>query len=498
MTTSTPTLQEKARRLRTLHDESWILVLVNVWDAASARAVAAVPGCDAIATASHSVAAAHGDQDGEHMPFELALVAIARIAEAVKSPVTADLEGGYGDMARARAAIRAGAVGGNLEDAMRPVDQAVRAVRAAVAASRDEGLPFVLNARADAYLHRPARDHPRRRRRTRHRPAHARRVADPRCRTGLLRSVPPALGARRPHQQIRDAARRSARQTGQRRPPTSVTADPRHRAMSPHRPHPSEGTPAAMTIDLNTPDRSATASDTSLRQARSSAAFWTAVGHARGHTVIRRRGFLAVAGDERAGLRILAQEPDLGREELAELTDLAGRASGPIDAEDPFSATDLSRLDMNGRQMPIMLRAPGAVAEPAMQVIRLRTEEDLRAAEQVVIAAFTLSRFEPYRAGEMFPEALIHQPGVDVFLARLDGEVAGACVTTVKDGFGSHYWVGTAPAFRSRGVGRAIMLGSLAPITGLPVTLTASRLGRPLYESLGFQVTATSTWWSSR
>ncbi|MFI5835395.1 isocitrate lyase/phosphoenolpyruvate mutase family protein [Micromonospora sp. NPDC051300] len=156
MTTSTPTLQEKARRLRTLHDESRILVLVNAWDAASARAVAAVPGCHAIATASHSIAAAHGYEDGEHIPFELALAAIARIAAAVDLPVTADLEGGYGDVAATvRAAIRAGAVGGNLEDAMRPVDQAVRAVRAAVAAGRDEGLPFVLNARTDAYLTGP-------------------------------------------------------------------------------------------------------------------------------------------------------------------------------------------------------------------------------------------------------------------------------------------------------------------------------------------------------
>jgi hypothetical protein len=253
-----------------------------------------------------------------------------------------------------------------------------------------------------------------------------------------------------------------------------------------------------MTIGTNATDQQAFLAQGSLRQARNSAAFWAATGRARRHEVIRRRGFLAVAGDERAGLRVLIQEPDLEADEVAAITALVSRASGPVDAEDPFSSTDLSHLDLRSWQMPVMVRRPGPVAEPAMDVIRVRDEEDLRAAERAVIAGFELARFEPYRGGEMFPMALIEQPGVDVFVARLDGEVAGACVTVVADGCGSHYWVGTPSAFRSRGVGRAVMLGSLAQLVDLPVTLTASQLGRPLYESLGFSAAATSTWWSAR
>jgi GNAT superfamily N-acetyltransferase len=242
--------------------------------------------------------------------------------------------------------------------------------------------------------------------------------------------------------------------------------------------------------------------DTSRRQARNSAAFWAATARSRGHEIIRRPGFLAVAGDERAGLRVLIQEPGLEPDEVAEITDLAKRAAGPVDAEDPFSSTDLSHLGMRTWQMPVMLRAAGPVAGagagPDMDVVRVRDEEHLEAAERAVIAGFELTRFEPYRPGEMFPMTLLDQPGVDVYVARLDGEVAGACVTVVDDGFGSHYWVGTPPAFRSRGVGRAVMLGSLADLVDVPVTLTASRLGRPLYESLGFVAAAPSTWWSSR
>jgi hypothetical protein len=44
----------------------------------------------------------------------------------------------------------------------------------------------------------------------------------------------------------------------------------------------------------------------------------------------------------------------------------------------------------------------------------------------------------------------------------------------------------------------AVLLGSLAPLADLPVTFTASRLGRPLYESLACTAAADSTWWSSR
>jgi ribosomal protein S18 acetylase RimI-like enzyme len=249
-----------------------------------------------------------------------------------------------------------------------------------------------------------------------------------------------------------------------------------------------------MTTGANT----VTLADAPRRQARNSAAFWAATGRARGHEVIRRRAFLAVAGDERAGLRILIQEPDLTGDEVDEITALARGAAGPVDAEDPFSATDLSHLGMRTWQMPVMLRRPGPAAEPAMPVSRVRDEADLHAAERAVIEGFELTRFEPHRGGEMFPTALLAEPGVDVFVARLDGRVAGAAVTVVDEGLASHYWVGTPAEFRSRGVGRAVMLGSLAYLVDLPVTLTASRMGRALYESLGFTVAAPSTWWASR
>src|SRR5689334_6726661 len=86
----------RADELRRLHTDPAILVLVNVWDAASARTVASIPGCRAIATASWAIAAARGVADGEVLERDAMLEAVGCIADAVELPVTADLEGGYG------------------------------------------------------------------------------------------------------------------------------------------------------------------------------------------------------------------------------------------------------------------------------------------------------------------------------------------------------------------------------------------------------------------
>ena len=152
-------LNDKAAQLRRLHSDPELLVLVNVWDVISAKVVADLPGTAALATASHSIAASHGYPDGEKIPLDQMLAAIGRITAAVDLPVSADLEAGYGDAGlTVRKAIGVGAVGGNLEDQMRPLYEAVSAVAAAVKAGSDEGVQFVLNARTDAFLKGADRD----------------------------------------------------------------------------------------------------------------------------------------------------------------------------------------------------------------------------------------------------------------------------------------------------------------------------------------------------
>lgn len=153
------TLLERAAALHALHDRSHVLVLPNAWDVVSARLVESA-GFPAVATSSAAVAWSLGYPDGEHIPRDQMIAVASRIAHAVRVPVTADLEAGYGDPgATVEAALAAGIVGMNLEDgtadAQSPlldVSVAVDHIRRARAAADRAGVRFFINARTDVYL----------------------------------------------------------------------------------------------------------------------------------------------------------------------------------------------------------------------------------------------------------------------------------------------------------------------------------------------------------
>ena len=146
-------LSSKAAELNRLHADPEILTVVNVWDVITATTVAGVAGTKALATASHSIAVSYGYEDGENIPVDLMIEAVGRIAAATDLPVSADLEGGYGNAGETvRKAIGVGIVGANLEDQMKPIAEAVAAVEAALKAGQDAGIDFALNARTDAFL----------------------------------------------------------------------------------------------------------------------------------------------------------------------------------------------------------------------------------------------------------------------------------------------------------------------------------------------------------
>jgi 2-methylisocitrate lyase-like PEP mutase family enzyme len=149
---------EQAKQFRALHARGNPIVLFNIWDAGSAKAVAEA-GAKAIATGSWSVAAAHGFPDGESIPWALALANLERIARSTDLPVTADIETGYDDVATTvRQTIAAGAIGCNFEDGiigaegLRSIEDQSARLRASRAAA-DESLPGVfINARTDVFL----------------------------------------------------------------------------------------------------------------------------------------------------------------------------------------------------------------------------------------------------------------------------------------------------------------------------------------------------------
>lgn len=159
--TDTAATAAKAELLRSLHVPGTPLIVTNVWDAITARTVAAVPGVEALATASHAISFAHGVPDGEGLSLEQALAAASLITHAVDIPVSVDFERGYApDVAAIEHSIArliaTGAAGLNIEDTaesaakrMFPIEVATARVAKVRHTARTLGVPLVINARVD-------------------------------------------------------------------------------------------------------------------------------------------------------------------------------------------------------------------------------------------------------------------------------------------------------------------------------------------------------------
>ena len=148
-------MADKIAQFRALHVPGDPLILVNIWDAGSARAVATA-GAKAIATGSFGVAGAQGRADGEDFPLGDVFENLARILSVTDLPVTIDMESGYGaDPAAVGVSVgrakTAGAAGINMEDRL-PGESDLLPIAEAAARNRaasDTG-SFV-NARCDTF-----------------------------------------------------------------------------------------------------------------------------------------------------------------------------------------------------------------------------------------------------------------------------------------------------------------------------------------------------------
>lgn len=164
---STHATNAEAQSFKSLHVPGRPLLLANIHDPSSARTVAALPSCKALATASYSVALSNKTDD-DNLDLETQLTAvrdIAVIARQTGKPLTVDLQDGYGERLEeaVRGMIALGVVGINLEDSDQKthaiLDEvvAVQRIKRALAAAAGVGVPdFVVNARSDSLF----RGHP--------------------------------------------------------------------------------------------------------------------------------------------------------------------------------------------------------------------------------------------------------------------------------------------------------------------------------------------------
>lgn len=123
-------------------------------------------------------------------------------------------------------------------------------------------------------------------------------------------------------------------------------------------------------------------------------------------------------------------------------------------------------------------------------VRRLRSADEAAEFWRVAAAAyselgFPAEMFAQYKDGQ----ALLADD-VAVFVGEVDGAVAAIAMTIVAGGVAGIYWVGSLPAARGRGLGRAVT--TAATLAGLDLggefaSLQASPMGRPIYEAMGYR-----------
>ncbi len=162
--------QQKAKQFHDLHVKGDPVVLYNIWDAGSAKAVSD-SGAKAIATGSAPVAMAQGFGDGENVRCEFSLTNAARIVASVPLAVSLDIEGAYGVEPESVAtnfarAVKAGVVGFTFEDqivgedGLHSIAVQTERLKAARQACDAANVTAFINARTDVFLKAKAKGEP--------------------------------------------------------------------------------------------------------------------------------------------------------------------------------------------------------------------------------------------------------------------------------------------------------------------------------------------------
>ena len=241
-----------------------------------------------------------------------------------------------------------------------------------------------------------------------------------------------------------------------------------------------------------------------LIHANNAAAMWWALAEGHGELLAWTGRVRIVVPSPHHPLRAIVLDADsavedtirtVGRSVLAR-SDVARRV-----VEDASGKLDLAPHGFQERfRMTVMLREPGrrlAVRSryrPGPVTVAGEPGE-LAAAEQIMDAVFPPPRIEPDMLGRTQPVRVLGIEGWQVWLGRRADVPAGAACTFHDGTSLGIYQVATLPEHRGDGVARAIVEAALADHPNVPVTLTSTEQGRPLYEHLGFRTVSEAVWW---
>ncbi|MFK3979008.1 GNAT family N-acetyltransferase [Micromonospora sp. NPDC050397] len=198
--------------------------------------------------------------------------------------------------------------------------------------------------------------------------------------------------------------------------------------------------------------------------------------------------------------RLILRAP-MPAEQLSVLLDSAPSAKNVL-VEDVFGGHDNALPVPTTRvlRMPVMARAAtpagSAVTNDTVRVVHVSDLDELAVAERLIVEDFPVPALLPWRRGVALPPHVLGVKGWTVWLTYRNGEPAAAGYTYDDGHVVGLYWLVTSPDHRSAGLGRALMRQIIQANPERPITLVATDAGLPLYESLGFQVVATTTWYT--
>ena len=162
---------------------------------------------------------------------------------------------------------------------------------------------------------------------------------------------------------------------------------------------------------------------------------------------------------------------------------------GPYLVNDPWATLDLEPYGFTRWiTLPFMLRAPGGSpgSRSGLEIRAVRSKSEMETFVRTLVEGFGISELTDLPSSRIMDERVLAAGAMRCWIAFADGQPVGTSVAYVSDGIVGVYLVSVVPRARRQGLGEALTWLAALADSAAPSTLQASKLGRPVYERMGY------------